>query len=219
MNPLIEMTGQKIGRLTVVGLHDDVATGTRWVCKCDCGRSVVVAGTRLRSGHKTSCGCEQRERSREPDNAVGDKKCGRCDEVKPITNFCRDKGRSDGRWAYCRPCQAAQNKETWDRRKAKGLPTYSAVAHRKLRLEVLLHYSGGSIKCACCGETRYEFMSLDHINNDGAEHRRVVGPTGVLQDLKKRGFPPGYQVLCHNCNIARQHFGCCPHQKEQRIAA
>lgn len=26
------------------------------------------------------------------------------------------------------------------------------------------------------------------------------------------GWPPGYQVLCHNCNVAKRILGTCPHQ-------
>lgn len=30
--------------------------------------------------------------------------------------------------------------------------------------------------------------------------------------LKKLGFPPGYQVACHNCNMDRHiNGGSCPH--------
>jgi hypothetical protein len=38
----------------------------------------------------------------------------------------------------------------------------------------------------------------------------------VLRDLKRRGFPPGHQVLCHNCNMAKQFYGQCPHKKLQQ---
>ena len=34
----------------------------------------------------------------------------------------------------------------------------------------------------------------------------------IYRYLKIRGFPPGYQVLCHNCNQAKGFYGKCPHQ-------
>lgn len=61
-----DLTGRKFGRLTVIGPAEDRITpsGQRkphWVCKCDCGSEVIVAGTHLKSGHTQSCGCFQSE--------------------------------------------------------------------------------------------------------------------------------------------------------------
>lgn len=44
----------------------------------------------------------------------------------------------------------------------------NATYARRLKLEVLAGYGG---KCICCGETHPAFLTVDHINNDGAEHR------------------------------------------------
>jgi hypothetical protein len=34
--------------------------------------------------------------------------------------------------------------------------------------------------------------------------------------LKKRGYPPGYRVLCFNCNRGRYlNGGVCPHEIER----
>ena len=45
--------------------------------------------------------------------------------------------------------------------------------NKKNRLQVLSHYSP-SLKCQCCGENHYEFLTIDHINGDGAKHRREI---------------------------------------------
>jgi hypothetical protein len=83
-----------------------------------------------------------------------------------------------------------------------------------MRLEVLQHYGG---KCACCGETEVKFLGIDHINNDGAAHRKAIGGGGntTYRWLIKHGYPPGFQVLCHNCNLAKGFYGVCPHQERQ----
>lgn len=60
---LIDLTGTKFGRLTVVGRAPTMpyAKGAAcWLCKCDCGGERVVVGSGLRRGTK-SCGCLQRE--------------------------------------------------------------------------------------------------------------------------------------------------------------
>lgn len=53
----LDLTGQRYGRLTVMGPAENVGERTAWRCVCDCGREVVVRSNRLRSGHTKSCGC------------------------------------------------------------------------------------------------------------------------------------------------------------------
>jgi hypothetical protein len=85
----------------------------------------------------------------------------------------------------------------------------------RLRLKVLGHYSGGHMKCACCAESALEFLALDHIYGGGGRERRALGGGGrQFRHLVAQGFPPGYQVLCHNCNLARGFYGTCPHESE-----
>lgn len=60
---LIDMTGQRIGRLVV--LERDLSRGKRptmWKCKCDCGNIISAQGSGLRNGHTKSCGCYGREK-------------------------------------------------------------------------------------------------------------------------------------------------------------
>jgi hypothetical protein len=80
-----------------------------------------------------------------------------------------------------------------------------------LRAGMLAAYGG---VCACCGEDREPFLTLDHSNRDGAEHRRSVGGSNsILVDLRNRGWPKdGYRILCMNCNWATRYGKECPHQ-------
>lgn len=64
MSKLIDLTGQKFGRLTVIERANNSKDGrTRWKCVCECGsgKEVVVTGVDLRNGHSKSCGCIQKE--------------------------------------------------------------------------------------------------------------------------------------------------------------
>lgn len=85
----------------------------------------------------------------------------------------------------------------------------------KLKAEVIDHYGG---ICACCGEDELIFLTIDHINNDGAEHRRQISQWGggggpTYRWLRDNDYPDGFQVLCANCNCGRQwNGGTCPHQ-------
>ena len=63
---------------------------------------------------------------------------------------------------------------------------------------VLVHYSNGSMSCAKCGFENATALTIDHINGNGAEHRRNI--TGnFYQWLIKNDYPDGFQVLCMNC--------------------
>lgn len=62
MSKLIDLTGQKFGRLTVIEFsHNDKGGRTCWLCICDCGKETVVQGGNLKSGGTKSCGCLQKE--------------------------------------------------------------------------------------------------------------------------------------------------------------
>lgn len=62
MGTLIDLTGERFGRLRVLGrAGSDLQNKPTWRCVCDCGAEVVVRGLSLRSGHTESCGCYCRE--------------------------------------------------------------------------------------------------------------------------------------------------------------
>lgn len=55
-------TGNKYGRLIVTGFsHTNKHGEAYWTCKCECGRTVVVRGSKLRDKTASSCGCLQKE--------------------------------------------------------------------------------------------------------------------------------------------------------------
>jgi len=69
--------------------------------------------------------------------------------------------------------------------------------HRN-KLSTISHYGG---QCAICGETNPSFLCIDHINNDGAEHRKLgIKGSKFYRWVIKNDFPTGFQVLCWNHN-------------------
>ncbi len=60
---LIDLTGQRFGRLTAVERGEDYVipsngeTRVRWLCECECGHHTLAHGVDLRSGKTRSCGC------------------------------------------------------------------------------------------------------------------------------------------------------------------
>lgn len=120
-----------------------------------------------------------------------------------------------------------QSREWRNRKLANGTPEEIAEIRRKesektkkvqdrCRSEVFAAY-GGPV-CNCCGETQIMFLSIDHVHNDGAKERKSGAYNGSGSAfygwLRKNKFPPGYQVLCMNCQVGKhKNGGVCPHQR------
>lgn len=59
---LIDLTGKRFGRLTVLYrcanvFHPNGRQSTVYMCQCDCGQQKTVMADNLKKGHTTSCGC------------------------------------------------------------------------------------------------------------------------------------------------------------------
>jgi hypothetical protein len=125
--------------------------------------------------------------------------------------LCEGCGRQRADERLCERCRASQNRR--------------ALEHvRRLRQRAYEAYGGP--KCACCGETEPLFLCIDHIDGGGNAHRRAITAAGeagggFYQWLKNKGYPPGFQVLCQNCNVGKwRNGGVCPHQRcEQKSSS
>jgi hypothetical protein len=87
---------------------------------------------------------------------------------------------------------------------------------RRYEVRDRVYRAYGGYVCACCGETEKAFLSIDHIENDGATHKRKFNlKTGeqMYRWLARNNFPSGFQILCMNCQWGkRNNGGICPHQ-------
>ena len=169
------------------------------------------------------------------------KVCKICKKRKLQSKFCRIISKKYPIYYtdVCKKCTYARRKKQRQERKQKGIcitcgkksnngfvvclkcrkrhhkdnPT-EIKYKQKLKNEVFNAYGG--IKCACCGESYIEFLTIDHVNNDGIHHKSKAGyrftGTHLYVWLKKHNYPSGFQVLCMNCNWAKGHYGKCPHQ-------
>lgn len=173
---------------------------------------------------------------------VTEKTCTKCGETKSAEAFGKYRA---GLRAYCKSCHAADQRERYrqDPSKQREATRRWRETHReqyteqrrrhekrrqgvcnatrqhrvsyraRLRAQVLEAYGG---RCVCCDETTPEFLGVDHVHNDGAQHRREVGGSGVnvYSWLRANGFPKDrFQLLCHNCNLAKGFYGECPHKR------
>lgn len=188
-----DIIGSRFGRLVVLNrIKTRGIKNSVYECQCDCGNVSQVNRPSLIQGQTKSCGCLQPESVREK-KEKSCKECGNIYVGTPRSERC-----------YKCATERAQQK---------------AVEYRKaLKQEMVAAYGN---KCACCGLEDWRFLSIDHINNDGADERRALyadghagGGHGFYVKLRQRGFPKnGYQLLCYNCNMAKYIFGQCPHKE------
>lgn len=69
------------------------------------------------------------------------------------------------------------------------------------KTEAMDHYGGQ--QCSICPENRIGTLTIDHINGNGAEHRRMSGCSSGKKFycwLKRNNYPTGFRILCANCN-------------------
>ncbi len=84
---------------------------------------------------------------------------------------------------------------------------WAEIQNARRKEEVFLFYSKGAMQCASCGISDSDVLCIDHIYNNGREHRRLIGNKGgnaFYRWLQKNNYPEGYQVLCANCNQKKQ---------------
>ena len=106
----------------------------------------------------------------------------------------------------------------WRKRNRDKVNASYAKHYKKTKLLVMEHYGGNPAKCACCNESTYEFLCIDHIHGGGLKHRREIkGAQNLYKWLVKYEFPDGFQVLCYNCNAAKYFSNGCPHKSKAKV--
>lgn len=66
MSKIKDLTGKKFGRLKVIKYNGSNKNGRAlWLCQCDCGNTKTIIGNSLLSGLTISCGCYNKECSKE----------------------------------------------------------------------------------------------------------------------------------------------------------
>ncbi len=121
-----------------------------------------------------------------------------------LCTTCGKVPHEDGR-RFCDECRKMHNKN-------------NRILTRRLKNAAYSAYGG--YMCRCCGETERLFLAIDHIDGNGHEHRKRLSESGKCTStrrlygwLKKMGYPPGFQILCHNCNMGKHLNGnVCPHK-------
>jgi predicted restriction endonuclease len=124
--------------------------------------------------------------------------CYKCQRDKDPTEFYKScaKARSmayrKGCHSYCKLCY---KQFIIDAKRTKRI---------EYRKKIFEHYGN---KCAVCGFDDIRALALDHVNNNGAEERRMW--RGKMDFFYKKiindGYPSSYQILCSNCNAIKEY--------------
>ena len=165
--------------------------------------------------------------------------CTKCGQEKPLSAYYYDKSKADKKHPECKSCFNQRMRETrkmsaykirfnpyqkeWQRI-YRRTPKYKAwrkialdklsIKRQELKRQIVDYYGG---KCNCCGVLELCFLSIDHINNDGYKLRenRKYRDYGIYYYRKiiAENYPSNLQILCFNCNIAKNHNGGeCSHK-------
>ena len=159
------------------------------------------------------------------------KKCPQCKEIKFLRDFSPSKSLKYKTvyYSWCRLCTNKKARTNYQKHRTykieyarqyrskhpEEVKTTIREYQRKLRMVVLRTYSAEIPFCNCCGEQEIKFLAVDHINGGGHKHNQELKRRGqkFYQWLRINNYPAGFQILCHNCNLAKGLYGKCPHRE------
>lgn len=120
---------------------------------------------------------------------------------------------------YCKTCNIELNEKTqYKSFMQRGFNICSLCSENKkkkhykvLREKVIANLGG---KCACCGESEYIKLSIDHINGGGLKEKKELSSymKYFRKLIKQKDILDYYQCLCYNCNYCKGFYGKCWHK-------
>lgn len=120
-----------------------------------------------------------------------------------------DRARAKDRGNYLRHAEARKEYSRAWRAANKEHATSRDAEYRAQVRDAVFDAYGWS--CACCSDSVPRFLTIDHVNGNGSEHRKLTGPA-LHRTLRREGYPEGYRTLCSSCNAGRHiNGGLCPH--------
>ncbi len=102
MGGLVQMIGKTFGRLTVTANAPEYIDGAgrkrlRYICLCACGSNHEALGENLRSGHTTSCGCQQDDNRRKRAKDATGLRFGRLVVIGEAEKYVSPQGKTNRR--------------------------------------------------------------------------------------------------------------------------
>ena len=182
MGKIIDLTGQKFGRLTVEYKAGKDSRGESiWHCVCECGNTKDVLSSNLRKGATRSCGCLQKERAgkKTPIKDLTNQKFGKLTAIKPTEK------RLNGQVIWLCQCECGKEIEVRSYNLVSGITCSCGClnqSHGELVIENLLKeynifYKKEAIFSTCKFEDTKQYARFDFfvdnsyiIEFDGEQH-------------------------------------------------
>ena len=138
-------------------------------------------------------------------------------ERDPIAARERDRKKREGKRARDPEKYKAAQRRSYLRnrerhlayKKTLGARERQRVSRQALKKKVLTHYGpAGRLNCCWLGciIDDVDMLTLDHINNDGAAHRKEI-KTKIYSWIVKNNYPDGFQTLCGNHQTKNEFLG------------
>src|SRR3990167_3965610 len=191
------------------------------------------SGDGLRDGCRACIAADRRTRgtrnvtSRLANGMVGVavRVCRRCriTTTEDRSSWYVESRRADGLSWWCRPCVLDSNKTRYwadpekHRRRARRPEnrTYAATSRCRVRDEVIRLF-GEHCACSGCYVDDRIFLQVDHINGNGAAHRKELGTNSRNTTLFYKWLLNNpdrhheFRLLCGPCNQSCGTRGVCP---------
>lgn len=155
-----DLTGQKIGRLTVIDRAPKKGYFVYWNCECECGNKKAFYASNLYEGSSKSCGCLQRELAANRKKTHGFSKGKNIDPLysvwKAMNQRCKNPNLKNWEYYGGRGIQVC---ERWDSKTENGfvnfkidMSPYPGKPYTLDRLNNDGHYCPENCRWATCSE-------------------------------------------------------------------
>ncbi len=125
------------------------------------------------------------------------KKCCKCHEVKPLTEFNKREASKDGYQPRCKSCHALHNKKHYQENKAIYIKRAIDSKHRLREWFIQIK---SQLQCEHCGEDKYWRLDFHHPNPSGKEENLAAMVSGSYSKEKILCEINKCQTLCRNCH-------------------
>ena len=174
MGKMKDITGQRFGRLVVIDCAGKL-NGRQyyWNCQCDCGNTKTIAGTALRSGNTTSCGCKTKEALKKRNEEQTKKtlipngtKMGKLTIIEPVGYKPQYEGATKNRMWYKCLCDCGK---------------YCEVSGNRLK-------TNHNISCGCVSSVGEHTIEQLLIDNNIIYNKEVVLPELLAETGRRLRF-------------------------------
>ena len=123
---------------------------------------------------------------------MSSKKCTKCEEVKELSSFNKDKTKPDGLYSSCKPCVNINRRLTYGRDSVR-------IKARKRKQQDFVYDYLSENSCKLCGEEDILYLQFDHLDrkNKVANISHMV--SGSMENLKAE--MDKCRVVCVKCHV------------------